>query len=140
MSDYLDFSFNQSQENIFGGHDFFDAGGQQVAYSSENIFGGHDIHGRNHEVMAQTTPNIFGGTDVNHGTTGQTLSHTENSAHGISSFDSNGHLNGTGSQTNYGGEFVDLQGVHTSWQNNIFGGVSADPFSQLNTLTFPPLI
>jgi len=140
MSDILDFNFNHSQENIFGGHDFYDQSGSKIGYSTENIFGGHDLHSSDHNVLAHSQSNIFGGVDLVEGSSGELLSQTRVDQTGTSVFDSNGMYAGHGTETAAGGEFIDIHGIQTSWQNNIFGGVSGDPFSSLNTLQFPPLL
>ena len=54
-------------------------------------------------------------------------------------YDGHGQYIGHSNDTFHGGQFTDVHGVQTSWQNNIFGGVNIDPLSNMHNITFPPL-
>lgn len=139
MSDFLDSAFHHSQFNILGGHDYFDASGQYSGHSQNNIFGGHDIYGADGHQVAHTQPNIFGGVDVNNSLGIQGI-HSQSGNMGTDVYDNSGQQIGHGQLTTSGGSFNDFMGIHSSWQNNVLGGVTMDPMSQVNAITFPPLL
>jgi len=139
MSDFLDSAFHHSQSNILGGHDFFNSTNQFSGHTQSNIFGGHDIYGADGQQVAHTQPNIFSGVDVmdNMGSKGI---HTQSGTMGTTDVFNNGQHIGHGQISPNGGNFTDFSGFQSSWQNNILGGVTMDPMSQINGITFPPLL
>lgn len=139
MSYYLDNSFDHSQSNIFDGHNFYDQNNNMIGSSHPNIFGGYDIYDNHSQVIAHSSPNIFDGTHV-YDNSGHTIYDTQPSAIGSSVFDGNHHYLGNLHDTLTGQSFTDLNGVHSSWHQNLFDGVSLDPLSNMQNITFPPLI
>ena len=139
MSDFLDQTFHQSQDNVFGGHDFQNADGGYAGRSQPNVFGGHDVQDAHGNRISYTQPNVFGGVDV-HGANGTLEMQTRAGVAGTGVYGSEGQYEGRYQETFTGVEYTDLHGIQSSWQNNVLGGVTADPMSQVRSLVFPPLL
>jgi len=139
MSEILDMLFSHSQDNLSGGHDFYDSSGSMTGHSQENIFGGHDVFGDDGSMVAQTQPNILGGETVLDAG-GTPLGHTSEGVTGTDVHGASGDYQGTVHKTATGEAFSNLQGEQQAWRQNIVGGVSSDPMSQVNALQFPSLL
>lgn len=139
MSEMLEMLFSHSQHNLIGGHDFYSNDGSLVGHSQENIMGGHDLYDDNGSLIEHTQPNLLGGVNMMN-EDGSTLGHTSEGITGTNVYDSDGHLQGTGHDTMTGGEYTNVQNEQMVWRDNLMGGVSTDPLSQVNAITFPPLL
>lgn len=139
MSEFLGQAFNHSSSNIYGGQDYYDNHSNLLGSSQHNFAGGNDYYDSHGQSIAHSHSNVFGGNDIN-----DNSSHTMVSAHptsmGDSVFDGNGSYAGHVNNTLSGGQFTDVHGAQTSWQNNIFGGVNIDPLSNTQSISFPPLV
>jgi hypothetical protein len=139
MSDLLNSLFHHSSENIFGGQNYYDENGSLTGHSEDNIFGGEDIYDNNNHKAGHSEENIFDGQNTydqnNHFVGG-----TQESLDGYNVFGSNHEFIGHSTVNDHGGLFTDLQGSHLTWQDNIFGGISIDPLSNADRISFPSFL
>lgn len=139
MSEMLDMLFSMSQDNLAGGHDFLANDGSLVGHSQENILGGHDVYGEDGSLVARTQPNVFDGENIMDAQ-GASIGHTAEGITGTDIHGASGEYQGTVHDTATGTAFSDLQGEQMAWRQNLVGGVSADPMTQVNALRFPSLL
>ena len=137
MSDLLEGMIGgMSTENIFGGQDFFDQAGQATGRSTDNILGGEDLFDASGSRIGHSAHNIFGGEDFFDGS-GQHVMSTREGVDGVDVFDSGGQQ--AGRATAFGDSVTvhAMAGHHTTWHANIFGGMTADPLTQVGGVEFP---
>lgn len=108
-----------SEENAFGGYNYYDDNNHMVNHSEENIFGGHNTYDDNNHMYDSTHSSFDNGADH---------FNDSNSFTGHATFNDNG------------GSFTNLEGQHISWHDNIFGGINVDPLNNVDNIAFPHLI
>lgn len=138
MSDPMFGSVDFTQPNVFGGMNGFDASGHMQTHSTPNVFGGMDFHDAGGMTSMSSMPNVFGGQDFTAG--GQHMFSTQPGATGMNLMDGHGQMTGTFSSFGPDLSFHDMQGNHTSWHQNTFGGYSADPLSNMGAVQFPSML
>lgn len=138
MSDILHNMLHDTQPNIFGGEDFSDTTGAKIGFSIHNIFGGDDIYDSAGIKVAHTLDNPFGGHDLDVGM--QKILSTSHSPLGEQVTDAANKLLGGIHQTPDGFTIQDAIGGYSTWHDNIFGGHTLDPLSNMAELDFPSLL
>lgn len=139
MSDILHSTFHHSGDNILGGHDFYDNNNISLGHSESNIFGGQDYYDNHNHVIYHSQPNEHGGMDITDSNNAKIME-TQHFGDTESVYGSHHNHIGDIHKSPTGGDFAELNGMHVSWQDNVLGGITMDPMSNVNHIKFPPLL
>lgn len=137
----LEVLFHHSTSNIFNGENYYDEDNHLIGHSEENVFGGSNYYDENNHMVSHSEDNIFGG----HNTFDENNHMYDSTQHmfddgEINHFNDNNTFTGHTSLNHDGGTFSDIEGEQASWHENIFGGVTMDPLSNVSSIKFPHLL
>jgi hypothetical protein len=139
MADLFHHLVHHTQANVFGGEDLFDGSGHQIGHTEPSVLGGHDLVDTAGMKVAHTVPNMLGGHDLIDGS-GAKLLGTYAVPGGEEVLDGHGHVLGHMSSFGEGIAFHDLSGHYASWHQNLLGGYTADPLTNMSSIEFPSLL
>lgn len=137
MSDHLHDWLSHTQPNVHGGEDLFAHGGGRIGSTMPSVDGGHDVLDAHGGRVFHVSHNVHGGHDVTDHS-GHIVSHGFRAADGgedVYGADAHrlghiGHDHGTITAH-------DTEGHFQTWRANVFGGMTADPLSNMRALQFP---
>ena len=136
MSDHLHDWFNHTVPNVHGGEDLYQDGAR-VGSTMSALDGGKDILDAHGAHLFHVTDNVHGGHDVT-GVAGHQILHSFRSAGGGEDvYGSNSHRLGHIGQDHGTLTVQDGQGHFETWHANVFGGMTADPLSNMRAIQFP---
>jgi len=137
MSDHLHDWLAHTNPNVHGGDDFIGHDGARLGYTMPAADGGQDVFDAHGSHAYHVTTNIHGGHSVTD-SAGHALTHSFGSHSGGEDVYADGHHLGHVAHSGHSVTFYDTHGHYQTWRANVFGGMSADPLSNMRALHFPP--
>ena len=138
MSDHLHDWLAHTQPNVHGGEDILGHDGVRMGYSMPAADGGQDVYDSHGAHALHVSSNVHGGHTVTDALGHPVVHGFGRAGGGEDLYGGDGHHIGHLDHGSQSMTLHDTQGHFQSWRANVFGGMSADPLSNMRTLRFPP--